>query len=57
MATTVSYRRAEAPRAAHASGPEADAQLTLNLPAHGTEMAPRQFSEPPNAAMDFRWMW
>lgn len=56
-AMTVSYRRAEVPRAAHASAPDTDAQLTLNLPAHGTEMAPRQFSEPPNAAMDFRWMW
>ena len=54
---TVSLRRAEAPRVIHAEAPAADPQLTLNLPATGAESSPRDLSAPPDAAMDFRWMW
>ena len=54
---TVSLRRAEAPRVIYAEAPEADPQLTLNLPAPGAETSPRDLSEPADAAMDFRGMW
>jgi IS1 family transposase len=54
---TVSHRHAAAPRVTHAGAPDGDVQLTLNLPAPGSETAPRGASEPADAATDFRWMW